>query len=208
MVLPTFLAPLWLFKTKQYVAHVYELASRLLPVLLYPVLFSILRVCVCAYKSYRKGRLIQQCQSSWGWSHVSWLACTWSGEARHTERWGENEVSDITKGVCAHAYCVCVSVFVRDRSQRESVCVKRMCVICTVHVGPRVCEWSCFLCMTIYCMHSIVCVLTYVFVHSHMTCVCASALNISSVLLSNYIHNSNLNVQGPWWMCHPSVTCS
>lgn len=35
-----------------------------------------------------------------------------------------------------------------------------------------------------------------------------SAPNIISVLLSNYIHNSNLNVQGPWWMCHPSVTCS
>lgn len=51
---------------------------------------------------------------------------------------------------------------------------------------------------------------TYVFERFHATCVrlCVFAPNIPSLPRSNYIHNSNLNVQGPWWMCHPSVTCS
>lgn len=44
------------------------------------------------------------------------------------------------------------------------------------------------------CVHVDMCVCA-------LTCksvfVCLSALNSSSVLLSNYIHNSNLNVQGP-----------
>ena len=149
------------------------------------------------------------------------LYLKWWGVAHWAVRW--------KLSVWHHDKCVCVCVCVRVWD-RELVCVQkrdtsqRACAPISVILhhtcqSACACKWSCFVCMTIYCIHSFVCGLTYVYVHSHMTisvCVCLcvivrereGALNISSVLLSNYIHNSNLNVQGPWWMCHPSVTCS
>lgn len=148
---------------------------------------------------------MQSFQRVSGCFHLSELACTWSGEASHTELW--------VKMKC-HNRWVCVPPHSLKKMKNRVMQIR-----VKMFVGTQVCQYVllalykivqcayaylslCFVWMTSYCTHICVCSLTY------DLCVCVCALNISSLLLSNYIHNSNLNVQGPWWMCHPSVTCS